>query len=151
MKKECLIFAIAMLCCLQMMAQSDSVWTFSGKVIDAKTRKGMPYVSITDRQVGTVTNDEGEFSLKLKSEPQQVTFSYVGYKTLRLTASECKALEAKGKAVQMQASSVVLSDIIIRGSDAREVVLQAIDKIDKNYPREANLLRGFYRETVQKR
>ena len=151
MKKACLIFTVIMLCCLEMAAQTDSVWTFSGKVIDAKTHKGMPYVSVTDRQVGTVTNEQGEFTLKLQSEPQAITFSYVGYKTLRLSSSECKALEAKGKAVQMQASSVVLSDIIIRGSDARDIVVKAIDKIEDNYPHEANLLRGFYRETVQKR
>jgi len=151
MKKECLIFAISLLCCLQMMAQSDSVWTFSGKVIDAKTHKGMPYVSITDRQVGTVTNEQGEFTLKLQSEPQTVTFSYVGYKTRRLSAGECKTLMAEGKPVQMQASSVVLSEIVVRGSDARDIVLKAIDKIEDNYPHQANLLRGFYRETVQKR
>ena len=151
MKKVCLIFAIAMLCCLQMMAQNDSVWTFSGKVIDAKTHKGMPYVSVTDRQVGTVTNEQGEFTLKLQSEPQAITFTYVGYKTLRLSAGECKALMSDGKPVRMQASSVVLSDIIIHGSDARDIVLKAIDKIEDNYPHEANLLRGFYRETVQKR
>ncbi len=151
MKNRCLILVVALLCCLEMAAQTDSVWTFSGKVVDARTHKGMPYVSVTDRQVGTVTNEEGEFTLKLKSEPQTVTFSYLGYKTLRLSAGECKALEADGKAVQMQASSVVLSEIVVHGSDARDIVLKAIEKIDVNYPKEANLLRGFYRETVQKR
>ncbi len=151
MKKICLILLSTMLCSLEMVAQTDSVWIFSGKVIDAKTHKGMPYVSVTDRQIGTVTNEEGEFTLKLKSAPQTVSFSYVGYKTRRLSASECKTLMAEGKAVLMQASSVMLSEIIVHSSDARDIVLKAIDKIDNNYPREANLLKGFYRETVQKR
>jgi len=45
----------------------------------------------------------------------------------------------------------MLSEIFVDGTDAREVVEKAIEKIDKNYPRVPNLLRGFYRETVQKR
>ena len=151
MKKSLILIALV-LCCLTMAAQTDAVWTFSGKVVDVRTRKAMAHVSVTDRTVGTVTNEEGEFTLKLKAEPEAVTFSCLGYKTQRLTAAECKALQAEGKAVQMQASSVVLSEIIVRGIDhPRDLVEEAIRKIDVNYPQKANLLRGFYRETAQKR
>ena len=76
------------LCCLCTMAQSDAVWTLSGKVTDAKTRKPMPHVSVTDRSVGTVTNEAGEFVLKLSQAPETVTFSYLGYKTQQLSASK---------------------------------------------------------------
>lgn len=141
-----------LLCSLTLAAQTDAVWTFSSKVVDARTRKAMPHVSVTDRTVGTVTNEEGEFTLKLKAEPEAVTFSCLGYKSRRLTAEECKALEAEGKPVQMQASSVVLSEIVVKGiENPRDLVEQAISKIDTNYPQESNLLRGFYRETTQKR
>ena len=151
MIKRSLILTMILLCGLYTMAQ-DAVWTFSGKVVDAKTRKALSYVSVTDRNIGTVTNAEGEFTLKLKAEPTAVTFSCLGYRTQRLTAAECKALEAEKKAVQMQASSVVLSEIVVKGIDKpRQLVEEAIDKIDVNYPQAPNLLRGFYRETTQKR
>ena len=88
---------MTLLCSLYTMAQTDAVWTFSGKVVDAKTRKAIAHASVTDRVVGTVTNDEGEFTLKLKAEPEAVTFSCLGYKSRRLSAAECKALEAAGK------------------------------------------------------
>ena len=140
-----------LLCGLYTMAQ-DGVWTFSGKVVDARSRKALSHVSVTDRNVGTVTNEEGEFTLKLKAVPTAVTFSCLGYRTQRLTAAECKALEAEGKAVQLQASSVVLSEIVVKGVDKpRQLVEEAIEKIDVNYPQVPNLLRGFYRETTQKR
>ena len=140
-----------LLCGLYTMAQ-DGVWTFSGNVVDARSRKALSHVSVTDRNVGTVTNEEGEFTLKLKAEPTAVTFSCLGYRTQRLTAAECKALEAEGKAVQLQASSVVLSEIVVKGVDKpRQLVEEAIEKIDVNYPQVPNLLRGFYRETTQKR
>ena len=75
------------LCNLFPMAQDDAVWPLSGKVIDAKTRKPMAHVSVTDRQVGTVTNDAGEFVLKLSQAPQTVTFSCLGYKTQKRSAA----------------------------------------------------------------
>lgn len=150
MKRGLLFFTILM-CCLPMVAQTDAIWTFSGKVIDAKTRKAMPHVSVTDRTVGTVTNEEGEFTLKLKGVPQRVTFSCLGYKTQRLSAAECKALEAEGTPVRMQASSVVLSEVVVKALDAKDLVMKAIDKIEDNYPNQPNLFKGFYRETVQKR
>ena len=152
MMKRNLILMTILLCSLTLAAQTDTVWTFSSKVVDARTRKAMPHVSVTERTVGTVTNEEGEFTLKLKAEPEAVTFSCLGYKSRRLTAEECKALEAEGKPVQMQASSVVLSEIVVKGiENPRDLVEQAISKIDTNYPQESNLLRGFYRETTQKR
>ena len=111
----------------------------------------MAYVSVTHQHIGTVTNEEGEFTIKLRQTPEAVTFSYLGFQTKVLTASECKDLETKGKPVTLSPRSVVLSEVIVQGADAKNIVLKAIDKIEDNYPRQPNLLRGFYRETVQKR
>ena len=151
MKRCSLLVALCWLCCLGVLAQADSLWTVSGRVIDAKTRKPMASVSVTDRSVGTVTNEEGEFTLKLKAQPEAVTFSYLGYKSQRLSFEECKSLEARRKPVVLSPGSVMLGEVFVDGFDAKEVVLKAVDKIADNYPRQANLLRGFYRETVQKR
>ena len=78
MMKRGIILMSILLCCLAIAAQTDGVWTFSGKVVDARTRKAMPHVSVTDRNVGTVTNEEGEFTLKLKTEPEAITFTDAG-------------------------------------------------------------------------
>ena len=136
------------LCNLFAMAQDDSVWTLSGKVIDAKTRKPMAHVSVTDRQVGTVTNDAGEFVLKLSQAPQTVIFSCLGYKTQKLSAAAWGGVRVE---VRMEPSSVMLDEIVVQGADAKELVLKAMEKIEDNYPNMPNLLRGFYRETVEKR
>ena len=136
------------LCSLLAMAQDDAVWTLSGKVTDAKTRKPMAHVSVTDRNVGTVTNEAGEFTLKLQKAPKTVTFSCLGYKTQRLDASAMGGVRVE---VRLEPSSVMLDEIVVRGADAKELVLKAMEKIYDNYPNEPNLLRGFYRETVEKR
>lgn len=136
------------LCSLYAIAQNDGVWTLSGKVTDAKTRKPMAHVSVTDRSVGTVTNEAGEFTLKLQKAPKTVTFSCLGYKTQRLDASAMGGVRVE---VRLEPSSVMLDEIVVRGADAKELVLRAMEKIYDNYPDEPNLLRGFYRETVEKR
>lgn len=136
------------LCSLFAIAQDDGVWTLSGKVTDAKTRKPMAHVSVTDRSVGTVTNEAGEFTLKLQKAPKTVTFSCLGYKTQRLDASALGGVRVE---VRLEPSSVMLDEVVVRGADAKELVLRAMEKIYDNYPDEPNLLRGFYRETVEKR
>ena len=136
------------LCSLCAMAQDDAVWTLSGKVTDAKTRKAMPHVSVTDRSVGTVTNEAGEFVLKLQQAPETVTFSCLGYKSQQLSAKDMNGVRVE---VRMEPSTVMLDEIVVQGADAKELVKMAMKKITDNYPSEPNLLRGFYRETVEKR
>lgn len=130
------------------MAQDDAVWTLSGKVIDAKTRKPMAHVSVTDHQVGTVTNEAGEFVLKLSKAPERVTFSCLGYKTQHLSAAAFDGVKVE---VRLEPSSVMLDEVVVRGADAKGLVMKAMEKIYDNYPNVPNLLRGFYRETVEKR
>ena len=140
-----------LVCSLCSWAQNDSLWVLNGRVEDAKTHKAIASVSIMSNRVGTVTNADGEFVLKLSDEPREVVFSCLGYQSRHLTAAECKSLQQQGRAVRLQPSSVMLSEVVVEGHEARDVVLRAIDKITQNYPKEPNLMRGFYRETVQKR
>ena len=152
MKKYFLLLTL-WLCTLAVVAQTDSLWILSGRVVDAKTRKPMAYVSVTSQSVGTVTNEDGEFTLKLRQEPSYVNFSCLGYQTRKCEAGSLKRL-LNGRMesdLQMKPSSVMLGEIVVQGRDAKDLVLMAIDKITDNYPRRPNLLRGFYRETVQKR
>ena len=148
MKRFYQLMLVFWLCSLCAMAQEDAVWTLSGKVTDAKTHKPMPHVSVTDRNVGTVTNETGEFILKLSRAPQTVTFSCLGYKTQQLSAADMNGVRVE---VRMEPSSVMLDEIVVQGADAKELVLKAIEKINGNYPSVPNLLHGFYRETVEKR
>ena len=142
------LMMVLWLCSLCAMAQDDAFWTLSGKVTDARTRKAMPHVSVTDRHVGTVTNEAGEFVLKLPQAPETVSFSCLGYKTQQLAAKDMNGVRVE---VRMEPSSVMLDEIVVQGADAKELVKMAIEKITDNYPSEPNLLRGFYRETVEKR
>ena len=149
--KRFLLTTLFMACCLCSLAQTDSLWSVRGRVTDSKTKKPLASVSVMSNRVGTVTNADGEFVLKLNAAPREVVFSCLGYQTRRLTAAACRSLEQEGNPVRLQASSVMLDEVVVEGHEARDIVLKAIDRIERNYPHDPNLMRGFYRETVQKR
>ena len=154
MKRYGLTWLTVWLCCLGLWAQGDSILTLRGRVVDGRSRKAMASVSVTAGSVGTVTNEDGEYVLKLNTvrwPDPVVTFSYLGYQSRRLRTGECRELERQKKPVRLMPTTVMLSEVFVDAADARAVVEKAIDKIGDNYPRQPNLLRGFYRETVQKR
>lgn len=61
----------------------ESFITISGVVKDKQTKKRLGYVnlSVPGTSVGTITNEEGEFSIKVRNNLQakQVEISHIGY------------------------------------------------------------------------
>ena len=55
--------------------------TITGKVIDANSKEGLSFATITipNTLFGTVTNIDGEFDLKLTEKVDKVQASYIGY------------------------------------------------------------------------
>ena len=126
-------------------AQADSLITISGVVKDRQTGREMPFASVTAGKVGTVTNEDGAFTLKVRRGTKHVVVSSVGYRSQRV------AVAADEITVRMVPSAVLLSEVIIRADDPEAVLRAAIAKIPDNYSKEAERFGGFYRETVQKR
>jgi len=64
----------------------------SGKIIDAKSNKPLPYVNIgvLSRETGTVTDTEGNFHLPLKKEMENDTIriSMVGYRPIEIMVKD---------------------------------------------------------------
>ena len=86
----------------------------SGKVTDARTGEALPFVSvyIKNTNIGTTTNEQGEYNIKLSNLPDSLTASFVGYK------NQSQAVK-KGTAVQvinfnLGLTSVSLNEILIR-------------------------------------
>jgi len=146
------LLLVAVFCtCLNAFAQDD-YYTVSGTVKDRLSRRPLEYVTITvvDQNIGTVSNADGEFSLKI---PQTVKASFVecshlGYSSFRINV---KGENVSGVEVLLSPISGTLNEVVIRGWDAYHLVLEAVNKIPKNYCASPAQLTGFYRETVQKR
>ena len=130
---------------LAMMAQQVVV---SGVVVDQKTGNPLRQVSVSVGRISVVTNEDGDFTLKLNEIPSSVNISHLGYKTLRLTLKDGKT---EGLRIRLEPTTIQLREIVVRNYNPRELVDIAIDKIPENYSKVPELLKGFYRETAMKR
>ena len=138
---------------LQAREEVDGYFTVTGVVRNKHDRKKLENVnvSVPGTNIGTVTNSDGLFSLKIKDAEivRGLEVSHIGYLNTQISLKENKDLSTL--TVWMIPAPNLLSEIVIFGNNARGIVEEAIRKIPVNYSPNENMLTTFYRETVQKR
>jgi len=140
--------------CGAMYAQngSNSYVTISGKLKDAKTSEKIIYanISVPGTAIGTVSNSEGEFTLKVDKSLNIDVFevAHLSYATTKFKISEAVGKE---KSFYLEPKVLMLSEITIVPKDARSVVEAALKNIRKNYSDVPNMMTGFYRETIRQK
>ena len=122
--------------------------TVGGTVVDEKTGRPLPQVSVSAGRVSVVTNEDGAFILKLTDAPKSITVSHLGYNTRKISLESGKTESMK---IRMTPRSILLQEIVVRTAHPRDLVDIAISKIPDNYSRKPELLKCFYRETAMKR
>ncbi|MBR4822537.1 MAG: carboxypeptidase-like regulatory domain-containing protein [Bacteroidales bacterium] len=101
-------------------------------------------VSIPDRGIATVTNEDGSFVIKSDTPIVDLVFSHIGYRSVTLKGKDGMKVLLPPVAYALQGASII-------SGDPKQIVRLAVDKIIDNYPDKAELLRCFYRETIKKR
>lgn len=138
---------------LQAREEVDGYFTVTGVVRNKDDRKKLENVnvSVPGTNIGTVTNSDGIFSLKIKDAEivRGLEVSHIGYLNTQISLKENKDLSTLTE--WMMPAPNLLSEIVIFGNNARGIVEEAIRKIPVNYSPNENMLTTFYRETVQKR
>lgn len=127
-----------------MLAQQTTV---GGTIVDEKTGRPLPQVSVSVGRISVVTNEDGAFLLKLGDKPSSIMVSHLGYKTRRVALTG----DTEHLRIRLQPTVIQLREVVIRTEDPREIVETAIRKIPDNYSRQPELLKAFYRETAMKR
>ena len=126
--------------------------TFYGKVVDAASGRPLPFatIEVIGSNVATVSNIDGDFTLKIaKDSPAtELKVSYVGFSNEIVPLDKFKG--SRTRTISMDTRSVQLAEVTIRPADALELLLDAINSVKKNYSTEPMMMRGFYRETVQR-
>ena len=148
--RKYLILIAFVFCSAALYGQVDTVrlgYSVQGNVVDAVTGRPMEsvHVSVPSRHYATVTNADGDFTIKSDQPVTEVVFSYLGYRTLRQKPG------GGPLRVRLTPESLPLSEASIITGDPYEIVLAAVDRIRDNYPTQPELLECFYRETVRKR
>lgn len=130
----------------------DSFITITGIVKDTKTRQPIVFasVSIPGTSIGTVTNSEGEFTLKVNKSLKADIFeiSHLGYVNKQFKIAESLGNE---RVFYIDEHVYILKESYIRPNEPVEIVRMALQKIRENYSDKPNMMTGFYRETIKQR
>lgn len=107
-------------------------------------------ISIPGTNIGTVTNASGEFAVKVKKSfnAKNLEVSHLGY---ALYSMPITGEDMRNITILLTAKASELDQITVLGLNPRELVEEAVRRIERNYTSEPTLLTGFYRETIKKR
>ena len=129
----------------------ESFNEFKGVVVDKTSGNPLAFTSIVliGTNISTVTNTEGEFSIKVSSSIKngKISLRYMGYKNKVISLSEL--LQEKPR-IEMDAISVELPEVSVISKDAKALVEGMMYKIGENYSNEETQMTAFYRETIKK-
>jgi hypothetical protein len=126
--------------------------SFYGKVVDAQSNKSLPFATIEalGSNIATVTNIDGDFIIKIErnSNVSQLKISYVGYGNRILDLENFDG--NRSFYIELELSPVQLKQVTIRPKDAMELITDVLENIKNNYSEAPMMMRGFYRETIQR-
>lgn len=148
MKSIFLFFTVSLLSVFQLAAQ-DSFIEIRGKVTDSANGSPLAYcnVMVEGSHIATVTNNEGEFSLKLPSADNKLIIRFLGYMESRITVSD---IEKQKGIIRLTQVAFQLPQIDVLTQDGSALVKAMLDRVDQNYPQQEMLMTAFYRESIRK-
>ncbi|MDR0395250.1 MAG: carboxypeptidase-like regulatory domain-containing protein [Tannerella sp.] len=153
----CLMFALFLtengVVAVNAQENAGDFYVINGIVKDMRSKKPVEYVNVSasGTNIGTVTNEDGEFTLKLGKDldTKELRLSCIGYYNARISITKTNR---EGATFFITPESYVLSEIqVFSWKNPRDLVKAALEKIESNYTMNPNRLTGFYRETIQKR
>ncbi|WP_305602680.1 carboxypeptidase-like regulatory domain-containing protein [Lutibacter sp.] len=122
-----------------------------GLVVDSKTKTPLVFasISVNGTNISTVTNSNGEFTLKVpkKYQNELITFSFLGYTSKVLIFKDLK----NESIIKLETYIEELEEIKITVKDAKSLILEVLKRKGSNYLNELTSMTAFYRETIKKR
>lgn len=132
--------------------KQENFTVYKGKVVDSRNGNALSsaYLTVNTTNISTVTNSDGEFSLKIPDDLQDasVTVSHMGYQSRVLPVD---FFSQENTRIEMRESMEELSEIsILTAEDPRALVRQMLQKRGDNYFNEFTEMTAFYRESIKK-
>jgi hypothetical protein len=136
-----------------MQAQNEENFFIIGGIVkNSKNKKNIEYVniSVVGTNITTIANADGEFVIKINNELNinEIELSCLGYYNARYTVTHADLLN---QIFYLSPRPIELKEIeILSWKNPADLIEAAIDNIEINYSNAPNLLKAFYRETIQK-
>jgi len=137
----------------QRLAEVDTIpaqyFFLRGKVAEERREKPIEYasVSLLGKPIGTITNTDGDFLLKLHPDMirDTVVISCMGFSPLKMPAY--KILDED--LFILEPFSIRIKEIKVTAITTDQLLNQIHKNLEKNYSNFNHLMTAFYRETVQ--
>ncbi len=91
------------------LAFPSSLWAqemqmVTGEVVSAETQRPLPGVQVSVRgtRIGTITDAEGQFTLRVPSGAEQLVFTNIGYRTRMIDVSPTMRIELETEAIGLE-------------------------------------------------
>ena len=125
---------------------------YSGKIVDRSSGRTLPFATIEaiGSNAATVSNIDGDFTIKISKDADisDLKISYIGFKNMQVPLSDLK--ENRSTTIRLEPSAVLIKEITVRPQDALELIMDAMRNIRNNYSEDPMMMRGFYRETIER-
>jgi len=124
-----------------------------GIVKDSQTNQGLPVanIQIEGTYRGTITNNEGNFNLKINDFPATIIITYIGYLPKRITLNR---KDTSDLVVELQSTVIKMPEIVVDSEDPavrimRKVIEKKLEWWDKlqSYKAEAYCRTTFSNDT----
>ncbi len=129
---------------------TTSYTVLTAKVVDESTKKPIVFATVfkTGSSIGTVTNSDGEFELKIPGKSIEGTLSvtHLGYKNKVISVND---IVSKKATIALEVHAIPIEEVVIRDIDPEELLRQAILKKRENYSIFPEMQTAFYRETLK--
>lgn len=122
----------------------------SGQLLSSSDSNAIGYASIgiANTYIGTISNESGDFQLKLPSKHNKDTLivSAIGYKSQKIAIHEFH--QSPNQIIYLQAHTYSLNEVIVTNKklSAKDILRACIKNIPKNYPTKKFSYEVFMRE-----
>lgn len=141
------VFLVALLSSGVAIAQEERV--LKGSLENHKTGEKLPFASVTLQEalLGTITNDQGEFEVKIPvgAESDTLVISYIGYESQKLAVSSLQSPVT----IKLKSSAFNLAEVIIRPKPPIYYIKQAVKNLADNYPGDPFMTEAYFSEKVR--
>jgi hypothetical protein len=139
MKYITLLFA----CCISISLQAQFL---QGKVIDDRTEQPLGYATVqSGAQQGVITNQEGDFTLRLKDGTVETTLiiSHIGYEEMRLPVKDFQSEQV----IRLKPSATLLNEVVVGPTlTVSQIIQKYVDNASKNHSF-SNMRVQYFRRT----
>ncbi len=133
---------------LSFISFSQNRHIISGYITD-ENNVPFPHVNIflSTSKTGTVTNNNGAFSLTFSGKEDVLNASFIGYETQTVKINKNTGFIK----IQLKPSPLQLNEVVVSNLSAAELLKKAIDKIHENYPQQPFLSQAYYRAKLSEK